>query len=78
MITGRDLIIYILENGFEDVPIFSNETFIGFYTIEQYAERSGYGVETIKAKIIMGQIEGAVSIGDTYLIAKDMLKGENE
>lgn len=77
MITGRDLIIYILRNGLEDEPVFEHGQFIGFYTIEKYAEVHGYGVETVKAKILMGQIKDAISVGSTFLIPKGA-ENENE
>lgn len=47
MITGRDLIIYILEHKLEDEPIFTDGQFTGFYTAEKFAELYGYGVETV-------------------------------
>ena len=35
--TGRDLIIYILENGLEDEPVFKDGKFIGFITTGEAA-----------------------------------------
>lgn len=88
MITGRDLIIYILNNNLEDKPIFQNGTFMGYWTIEYYAQEMTVGVETVKAWINMGAIKGAIPIGGTYLIPKQelhvkeqlrtALKGEND
>lgn len=74
MITGRDLIIYILENHLEDEPIFTDGQFMGFYTAEKFAELYGYGVETVKTWIKMGTIQNAIQIGNTYLIPR----GEND
>lgn len=69
MITGKDVVLYILSNNLEDKPVFTDGEIMGFYTIDKFAEMCGYGIETVKAKIQMGQIKGAISIGDTYLIA---------
>lgn len=66
--TGRELIIYILENGLEDEPLFKNGTFLGYKTVAKFAEENGVGVETIKAMILLNQIPGVVMIGDEFLI----------
>ena len=76
MITGRDLIIYILQNNFENEPVVNGWGFLGFWTVDKYAEYYGYGIETVKAKIEMGQIKDAVKIGETYLIPSPLYFGE--
>ena len=57
MMTGRDLILYILSNGLEDKPVFDNDTFIGFETEGAFAERMGVGVATVRAWINMGVLD---------------------
>lgn len=48
--TGRDLIIYILQNGLEDEPIFKEDgTITGFLTVGQAAEKANVGTATIYA-----------------------------
>ena len=49
--TGRDLIIYILQNNLEDEEIFKDGKFIGFVTLNEAAVRLNVGVETVKASI---------------------------
>lgn len=70
--TGRDLIIYILENGLEDIPIFENDSLIGFMTIERAAAECGTGIETIKVMYLREMMSG-FKIGDQiYILAKDV------
>lgn len=55
--TGRELIIYILENGLEDEQVFENGRFVGFLSLTQAAQKLGYGIETVKAMVDLGLIE---------------------
>lgn len=78
--TGKDLIIYILENNLEDEPIVKDGKFIGFLTDEEVAAKLGVGVATINAMIGLGIIPG-VTIGDNVYILGDYekhLRGDNE
>ena len=65
--TGRDLIVYILENKLEDERVFSNGTFLGFITPNEFASKKGVGVATVFTWIFRGQLEH-VKIGSLYLI----------
>lgn len=47
--TGRDLIIYILENGLEDKEVLDGGKILGFETLYGLAEKKDVGVETIFA-----------------------------
>lgn len=81
MITGGDLIIYILENHLEDEPIAKDGRFIGYLSMELFAQEMNVGVGTVKAWIKMSVISDAIPIGDTYLIPEIYLrkpKGEND
>lgn len=49
MMTGRDLIIYILENGLEDKKVLDGGKILGFETLYGLAEKKDVGVETIFA-----------------------------
>ena len=49
MMTGRDLIIYILENGLEDKEVLDGGKILGFETLYGLAEKKDVGVETIFA-----------------------------
>lgn len=61
--TGRELIIYILENGLEDEQVFEKGRFVGFLTLGEAAQKLGYGIETVKAMMELGMIEN-VNDGD--------------
>ena len=55
--TGRDLIIYILEHGLEDELVYKDEKFIGFITVSEAAEKLNVGVNTIYAWIAERKID---------------------
>ena len=71
--TGRELIIYILENGLEDEPVFKNGTFIGFITPTEMAVKAGVGTATVCAWVHQGSVpseavhEGIYIPGDAKL-----------
>lgn len=65
--TGRDLIIYILQNGLEDKSIFEDGRFLGFMTIEETAAKYDVGDSTVIAWILLGYLD-SISIGDTIYI----------
>lgn len=67
--TGRDLIMYILMNGLEDEPIVKNGKFIGLLSANEVAGQVGTGVETVRAWVNLGIMEGVhISEGD-YIFA---------
>lgn len=68
--TGRDLIIYIMENKLEDKRVFENGTFLGFITPTEAASKMDVGVATIFTWIFRGQLEH-IKIGNLYLIPAD-------
>lgn len=55
--TGRDLIIYILENGLEDEPIYKDGNIIGLMSIGQAAKKWNVGIETVRIWTVMGMID---------------------
>lgn len=70
--TGRDLIVYIMEHGLEDEPIFKDGKFIGFLTIEEAAVKKDVGPATIMAAINMGTIEAEYIKGGFYIQAENI------
>lgn len=66
--TGRELIMYILENHLEDEPVFQNGTFVGYVSDVKFAEILGVGVATVRAWIMMGRIKDAIMIGDDMFV----------
>lgn len=70
MLTGRDLIIYIMRNNLEDEPIFKDGKLVGFLTIHEAAAKMNVGVATVFTWLSMGQLEGLV-IGNEIFIPAD-------
>lgn len=68
--TGRDLIIYILQNGLEDKPIFGNGTILNFMSEEQFAAKMNVGVATVRSWVEMDYLT-AIPIGKVYYIPKN-------
>lgn len=66
--TGRELIMYILENHLEDEPVFQNGTFVGYVSDVKFAEMLGVGVATVHAWIMMGHIKDTIMIGDVMFV----------
>lgn len=65
--TGRDLIIYILQNGLEDEPVFKDGRFIGFVTVGEAAAKLGVGITTVCTLVYQNKLEG-VMFNDTIYI----------
>lgn len=56
--TGRELIIYIMENHLEDEPVFKDGKFIGFVTTGEAAVKCNVGIATIHTWITQNKIDG--------------------
>lgn len=65
--TGRELIMYILQNGLEDENIFENNKLIAHLTVEEFAVKYGVGRATVYAWIWERRIEPLL-IGTRYYI----------
>lgn len=66
--TGRELIMYILENHLEDEPVFRNGMFVGYVPDVKFAEMLGVGVATVRTWIMIGRIKDAIMIGDVMFV----------
>lgn len=67
MMTGRDLILYILQNGLEDEPVFDNGIFLGFMNINEAAVKFDVGAATVMAWYNTGMLPG-IRIGESVYI----------
>jgi hypothetical protein len=67
MMTGRELIIYILSNNLEDQPVCENGRLLGFMTVEEAAAKFEVGMFTVETLVNLEML-GAVRIGDTIYI----------
>jgi hypothetical protein len=68
--TGRELIIHILENNLEDEPVFKDGTFVGYIPVSWAAVKMGVGVSTIIAWIAQNRLDYLL-IGDEYFVSAD-------
>ncbi len=79
--TGRELILYILENHLEDEPIYKDGKLLGYMTEVEAAEKFGVGLSTIKVWVNQELLQG-ILIGATIYIPensknpKDLVKGK--
>lgn len=78
MMTGRDLIMYILSNQLEDEPVYSDGVFLGFMSEIEAALYFGVGMSTIRTWFNEGLLEG-IKLGNLIFIpanAKHPIKGD--
>lgn len=67
--TGRELILYILQNHLEDQQIFANGKFLDFMTVKEAAAKFEVGETTVRVWVKMNMIP-YISIGDEIFIPK--------
>ena len=73
IMTGRDLILYILANGLEDKPVFEDGRLIGFMTLDEAAVKFEVGAATVRVWINEGMLYG-IKIGEEIYIPADSEK----
>lgn len=61
--TGRELMLYILEHNLEDEVVIKDGVFIWLMTEEEAAVKFDTGIETVRAWYICGMLSGT-KIGD--------------
>jgi hypothetical protein len=69
--TGKELILYILQNNLEDVVVLDGCLFMGFMTEDEVAVKFNVGVETVRAWYQCRWLEGS-KIGDSLYFRKDV------
>lgn len=74
--TGRDLIIYILENGLEDEPVVKNGMLVGFMNRIEAAEKLDVGVATVQVWLEHGVLEG-FRLDEVIIIPKNVKRPED-
>lgn len=75
--TGRELIIYILENHLDDEQVFKDGHFLDFITEEEAAVKYGVGPATIRAWVNYGWLIGYEIENELYIPKKAKLTFEN-
>lgn len=69
--TGKELILYILQNNLEDTIVLDNGFFVSFMTEEEAAVKFGVGTATIRAWYACKMLKGT-QIGDSLYFRKDV------
>lgn len=69
--TGKELILYILQNNLENTIVLENGFFIGFMTEEEAAVKFGVGTAQIRAWYHCKMLKGT-QIGDSLYFLKDV------
>ena len=65
--SGRELILYILENKLEDEQLFQNGRFLGFLTAKEYAVKCGVGEETVYTWFSLKLVDGVLIYDELYI-----------
>lgn len=75
--TGRELIIYILQNELEDEIVLGDGFILGFLTESEFAEKCHVGIETVRLWYRLRIIDGFDFNGALYFRkdTPDPLKG---
>lgn len=69
--TGKELILYILQNNLENTVVLEDGFFVGFMTEEEAAAKFNVGVATIRAWYHCKMLKGT-QIGDSLYFLKDV------
>ena len=72
--TGRDLILYILENGLENEPMINDGKLLGYITVEEAAAKMEIGTATMNILINKGLIPGAIIFNALVQVPADFKK----
>lgn len=75
--TGRDLIVYILQKNLEDEPILKNGSIVGFMNENEAAVKFEVGLSTIKVWHELGMLTGT-KIGDSIFFLRHTTKPEGD
>lgn len=74
--TGRELIVYILQNHLEDEPVFKDGTFVGFVTVNQAAAMLHVGEASIYTLVDLKLLEGEYINNALYIPIERVVKRE--
>lgn len=69
--TGKELILYILQNNLENTVVLEDGFFVGFMNEEEAALKFRVGVATIRAWYSCKMLKGT-KIGDSLYFRKDI------
>lgn len=66
--TGRDLILYILENKLEDERVFFEDAFLNLLTVEEVAEKFSVGPATVHMWYGLDMLHGVRVGKELYIL----------
>ena len=69
MMTGRDLIIYIIQNGLENEPVYEDGKILGFMNELEAAVKFNVSTATIRVWIGLKMLDGVLIGGAWYIPA---------
>lgn len=69
--TGKELILYILQNNLENTIVLDGSFFIGFMTEQEVAVKFNVGTETVRAWYTSKMLDGT-KIGNSLYFRKDV------
>lgn len=75
--TGKELIVYILQNNLENEPVFADGKIMGFITVPEAAVKFNVGIPTIYAWIAQGRLD-YIRLGQYYISDSCELGGIDE
>ena len=76
--TGRELILYILENNLEDEPVIKDDKIMGFLTSLEAAAKFNVGVRTVDAWVSLGYIDSVRFMDELLIPANTKVKEKND
>ena len=69
MMTGRDLIIYIIQNGLENEPVYDDGNILGFMNEMEAAVKFNVSTATVRVWIGLKMLDGVLIGGVWYIPA---------
>lgn len=66
--TGKELIIYILQNNLEDMPVSIDGGFLGFLNTKQAAAKFNVGEATVRIWYQLKAIDGIMIGNELYIL----------
>ena len=67
--TGRDLIIYIIQNGLEDKPVYEDGNILGFMNEMEAAVKFNVSAATVRVWVGLKMLDGVLIGGVWYIPA---------
>lgn len=72
--TGRDLIVYILENKLENEQVFKDGRLLGFYTAAEFAKKWDVGEETVRLWVNLNYVDAVIVYDEMYIPCNARIK----